>query len=179
MRTGLVVACTIGLTAIGWVPTRSDAQVASQLQEGIRVRVVKNNGKTTVGFLSARTPDSLSIIRAKGGALPQSFALNEISHIAVSRGSSRAKGALVKGAIGLGIGALAGGVIGAATYSEGDGCQSGPNNWCLFDCFIVCSRSEAGLLAGTLGGAAGLLVGTVVGIATGWEHWQSVPARTR
>jgi hypothetical protein len=179
MRTGLIVICTIGLSAIGWVPARSDAQVAAQLQEGIRVRVVKNNGKTTVGFFSARTPDSLSIIRAKVGSPPQSFALNEISQVAVSRGRSRAKGALVKGAIGLGIGALAGGVIGAATYSEGDACQSGPNNWCLFDCFIVCSRSEAGIFAGALGGAAGLLVGAAVGIATGWEQWQSVPARTR
>lgn len=155
------------------------AQVASQLQEGVRVRLVKNNGKATVGFLSAQTPDSLSIVRARSAASAQTFALKDLSHVDVSRGRSRAKGAALKGLMGLGVGAIAGGLIGAATYSEGDGCQPDANNWCLFDCFIVCSRGEAAAFAGVLGGGAGLLIGTAIGIATGWERWESVPARTR
>ena len=156
------------------------AQIANQLQEGVRVRVVKNNGKATVGFISARTPDSLSIVRGRSAAVAQTFALNDLSRVDVSRGRSRAKGAAMKGLMGLGIGALAGGVIGAATYTEGDGCEPGPNNWCLFgDCFLVCSRGQAAVFAGVFGGGAGLLIGTAIGIATGWERWESVPARIR
>lgn len=156
-----------------------NAQVASQLQEGVRVRVVKISGKTTVGFISAQTSDSLSIVRARSGTEAQTFALDDLSRVDVSRGRSRAKGAALKGLMGLGIGALAGGLLGAATYTESDGCDSGPDGWCLFDCLIICSRGQAAAFAGTLGGGAGVLIGTAIGIATGWERWESVPARIR
>jgi hypothetical protein len=161
------------------IPESAEAQLATQLQDGVRVRVVRNNGKAVVGFINARTHDSISIIKPRRGAMPQSFSLGDISHVDVSRGRSRARGAMIKGAIGLGIGAVAGAFAGAATYTEGSSCEPGPNNWCLFDCFIICSRTEAGAFGGVLGGSAGLLVGTIIGIATGWEQWQSVPARIR
>ena len=171
------ILLTAALLAI--FPVSSEAQLATQLQDGLRVRVVRNDGKATVGFISSTTSDSLSIIGAKGKAPAQTFSLSDVSHVDVSRGRSRAKGAALKGLMGLGIGALAGGAIGAATYTESNGCEPGPDNWCLFDCLVVCSRGQAAVLAGVLGSGAGLLIGTAIGIATGWERWESVPARIR
>lgn len=169
----------LALSAAALIAAPMDAQVATQLQDGIRVRVVKNSGRATVGFLSSRTPDSLSITGARSGGAVRTFALEDISHVDVSRGKSRAKGGLLKGLMGLGIGALGAGIIGAATYGGGDKCEPGPNNSCMFSCFMDCSRSDAAIFAGMLGAGAGLVAGTVYGIATGWEHWESVPARIR
>lgn len=168
----------VAATLIAIVPVPSEAQFVTQLQDGLRVRIVRNNGKATVGFISARTNDSLTIIGAKGRAPVQTFSLSDVSHVDISRGKSRAKGAALKGLMGLGVGALAGGLLGAVTYTDAE-CEPGPDNWCLFDCLVVCSRGQAAIFAGALGSGAGLLIGTAIGIATGWERWEAVPARIR
>ena len=179
MRSFLIVRITVAAAVVAILPLCSEAQLVTQLQDGLRVRVVRNDGKATVGFISARTSDSLSIIGAKGRAPVQTFSLTDVSHVDVSRGRSRAKGAALKGLMGLGVGAIAGGLIGAATYTDADECQPGPDNWCLFDCLVVCSRGQAAIFAGALGSGAGLLIGAAIGIATGWERWESVPASIR
>ena len=149
---------------------QSEAQVASALQQGIRVRVVTNEGGAIVGTIAAPIGDSVVLSRSHEMA---AFALSEISTVQVSRGKGRMKGAFIKGAAGLGIGLLSGAIIGAATYTRDDECDS--NSFCLFDCIIVCSRTDAALMAGTLVGGLGLVVGTIAGVATGWEQWQAVP----
>ena len=161
------------LLIVGLVVTTAaacEAQVALALQQGSRVRVVTTEGTSTVGTIAAPIGDSIVLSRSYEVS---GFALNEISTVQVSRGKGRMKGAFIKGAAGLGIGLLSGAIIGAATYTKDDGCD--PNSFCLFDCIIVCSRTDAALMAGTLVGGLGLVVGTIAGVATGWEQWQAVP----
>ena len=152
------------------VSVNVDAQVASTLQQGIRVRVVTTEGTSIVGTIAAPIGDSITLSRSYEVS---AFALNEISTVQVSRGKGRLRGALIKGAAGLGIGMLSGAILGAATYTKADECD--PGSFCLFDCIIVCSRTDAALMAGTMIGGLGLVVGTAVGIATGSEQWQAVP----
>lgn len=147
-----------------------EAQVASRLQQGVRVKVVTNDGAAIVGRVAAPINDTLLLSRPHEMT---SLAVSEISSIRMSRGKGRAKGALIKGAAGLGIGLLSGAILGATTYEDSSECQ--PNSFCLFDCIIVCSRSDAAIMAATLVGGLGLVVGTIAGIATGWEQWEAVP----
>jgi hypothetical protein len=160
----LLFAGFIAATAV-----ESEGQVAGNLQQGVRVRVVTNQGSAIVGTIAAPIGDSVVLSRPREVT---AFALKEISTVQVSRGKGRLKGAFIKGAAGLGIGLLSGAIIGAATYSKTDECD--PNRFCLFDCIVVCSRGDAALIAGTLGGGAGLIVGTIAGLATGWEEWHAV-----
>jgi hypothetical protein len=158
----------------------ADAQIAATLQSGVRVRIVPVNGKRIVGTVASATTDSVSLYSRGTRGSTLTFARSEVSTIQVSRGRSRVQGALIKGAIGLGIGAVSGALIGATTYSRDENtCTPSAGNWCLFGCLIVCSRGDAALFAGTLLGAGGLLVGTVTGVATGWEKWDTVEGRTR
>jgi len=155
---------------IAIVSVHAEAQVASSLQQGIRVRVVTSGGDAIVGTIAAPIRDSITLSRSYEVS---AFALNEISTVQVSRGKGRLRGAVIKGAAGLGIGLLSGAILGAATYSKPDECA--PGSFCLFDCIVVCSRTDAALVAGTLVGGLGLIVGTAVGVATGSEQWQAVP----
>lgn len=75
-------------------------------------------------------------------------------------------GALIKGAMGLGIGIASGALLGAASYSE-----RSPS------CFFDCSRGQAAAFGGMLGGASGLVIGTIVGVATGRERWTAIQFR--
>ena len=164
------IISTLVAVLIAIVSVQAEAQVASSLQQGIRVRVVTSGGDAIVGTIAAAIRDSIVLSRSHEVS---TFALHEISTVQVSRGKGRLKGAFIKGAAGLGIGLLSGAIIGAATYTKPDECS--PGSFCLFDCIIVCSRTDAALMAGSMIGGLGLVVGTAVGVATGSEQWQEVP----
>ena len=171
----------IALVAVALASSIANAQRVNELATGVRVRLTPAHGHRLVGALAAAPGDSLSVMVQNSPPLVRSAVASDVKKVEVSNGKSRAQGALIQGAIGLGIGAVSGAILGAATYSDPSqstcntqsdygflGCGS---DWCLF----VCSRGQAAGLGGVLGGFSGLVIGTIVGIATGHESWTTVP----
>jgi hypothetical protein len=159
------------------VSTRGSAQRPGELQEGVRVRVTRIHGGNLTGTYLGAGIDSVRILE-EGHQRLQRLPASDVSRIEVSRGRSRAKGALIKGLIGLGVGAASGAILGAATYSDDNSTVCTPNlgcgpAWCIF----VCSKSQAAGVVGTLGGAVGLLIGIITGAITGQEQWQAATFR--
>jgi hypothetical protein len=121
-------------------------------------------------------------VLADGTSGVRSTASTDVARMEVSRGRNRLQGALIKGAIGLGIGLASGGLLGAASYSEPKPrqCTPAPDDYfglgCAFSnaCFFACSRGAAAGIGAFLGGASGLVIGTVVGAVTGRESWTVV-----
>jgi hypothetical protein len=168
----LVICATFLVSASGW------AQRTNELQKGVRVRITHRNGANVVGAYLGFENDSVNVQEQGLQTLPRSMAMSDVSKIEVSNGSSRATGGLIKAAIGLGIGAAAGAVVGAVSYrSQTDKCSSGGGLDCGWGCFFVCSRSAAAGITGVLGGAAGFIVGGIYGLATGHESWSTVTDR--
>ena len=86
----------------------------------------------------------------------------------VSGGRNRPLGALVNGLMGLGIGAAAGAVAGAAFHKESD-CSS-------FICFNT-SRSQDTTFAALVFGPLGAVAGSMYGAVRGRERWEPVALR--
>lgn len=155
--------------------TAALAQRTNELQKGIRVRVTATNGASVVGAYLGFENDSMNVQEQGARALPRSMAMSDVSKIEVSEGNNRAMGGLIKAAIGLGIGAAAGAIVGAISYrAQSDSCPPGGGLDCGWGCFFVCSRGSAAGFVGALGGAAGLVVGGIYGLATGHESWTTV-----
>lgn len=157
--------------------TAVSAQRTNELQKGVRIRVTRIQGGRVVGTYLGLENDSVAFQEKGIQSLTRSLATTDLSKIEVSNGRNRALGALIKGAIGFGVGAAAGAVLGAISYSDqADTCPAGGGLDCGWGCFFVCSRGQAAGLVGALGGAAGLLVGGFYGLATGHESWTTVTA---
>jgi hypothetical protein len=173
MKRSLILVICASLVA----STSASAQRASELQEGVRVRVTRSHGRSVVGTYLGAEMDSVRVLQ-EGHERPQRLPAGDVSKIEVSRGRSRAKGALIKGLIGLGIGAVSGAIVGAATYSDSDSTVCNADFGCgpAF-CILICSKSQAAGLVGTIGAAAGLVIGTITGVVTGQEQWQTATLR--
>lgn len=160
------------------LPCRTlSAQVQDQLQVGARVRLAPDGGKPQVGRVISVTADSIGFAKDDGrsGVRVLGLGLGSMGRLQVSKGKSRAKGALMKGLIGLGIGGVTGAALGAATYEDDYGCRSGES--CFISCFIICSRGDAAGAVGLFGATVGVVIGGVIGAVTGWETWADVIPR--
>lgn len=146
-----------------------NAQRASELVTGARVRVTPVEGKASVGFLSRITPDSLAMLR-EGGAVPQgAFALPDVRSVEVSSGKSGVKGFFYTGAKWSLITGAAGAVIGFATFKE-------PKNNCYI-CIGPQNRPDAALFGFAAGAIPAFIVGGIIGGIRGRDNWHNVPFR--
>jgi len=163
----------IPILATFLVSTSGWAQRANEMDKGVRVRVTRIEGSRVVGAYLGSDADSISLRDEHARTGRQSVALSDVSKIEVSNERRRGKNALVKGAIGLGMGAISGAILGAITYSEPQppSCNGLDCGW---GCLFLCSREATAGFAGALGGAAGLLAGTFYRLATGREVWTAV-----
>jgi hypothetical protein len=155
------------------VPQPTVAQAANALRQGVRIEVRPVNGKPQTGTLMSLRNDSLlyapdgAQVRATSAGGAASLAFADVKSVRVSRGRNVLLGVLTKGLIGTGIGAGAGAILFAATYSE-------PQSSGGWGCLMICSRGATAAVGGVLGGAVGLVVGSIYGAGHGNERWESV-----
>jgi hypothetical protein len=143
------------------LPLTANAQESSSLRVGARVRVFGTHNKTSKGFITRLDQDSMTYSGSKG---EWTVARSEVSRVQVGK-LNRPLGAVKYSLIGLGMGAMAGAIIGGATY---DGSCD----------FIVCSAASQAALAGIITGVFGFGVGILGGAIAGQEQWRDVPRTT-
>lgn len=155
IRTSLLVLVLVVL------PVTASSQRADYLQDGARVRLVPERGRTIVGTATLITSDSMSIL-APGSSQSVRVGLRDATRVEVSTGVNRAKGALIYGLVGLGLGAAGGAALGAATPNNSSGC------------FPMCGRGASAYIGGVVLGLIGGIGGVVGGASKGWEGWRAV-----
>ena len=157
LLTALLLACSAGaLPLLG----QTEASI-TRLTPGARVRVTLPNDEPRAGVVVTRSADTL-VVRWDALAQTAAIPLGQITNLELSTGRHRpmAKAAGWGAAIGAGAGAI----LGAATYSPCDG----------FDCIVTPgSRSEATAYGAAGGGVLGLLIGGLVGLKS-HEEWERV-----
>lgn len=147
------------------IPSAVEAQQSSQLQVGARIRLYPHQQKPRTGILTRADTDSIGYVNAKDSHSQVTLARDDVSKVQVAY-RNHPLGALKFSLMGLGIGAVSGALLGAATY----------NGECDF---FVCSRGENATLAGAALGMLGFGVGFIGGAIRGTERWHDVPVRTR
>ena len=158
----LVLAMSIAVAQAGV------AQAVNALRQGARIEITPVNGKPQTGRLMVLRNDSLFYapagvsVRSISVSGASSLAFADVKSVRVSRGRNVFVSAIVKGLIGTGIGALGGGILGAATYSEGS------TDW------FTSTRGAKAFTFAVLGGAGGLIVGSIYGVGNGYERWEAV-----
>jgi len=151
---------------ITWMPVNGVTQPAG-LQIGDRVRVIIPSSQTRsqkiVGHVTGLSPSWVEIKTGKSSRLI-SYDLMKSMYVSQGRKRNVRKGLI----IGAGVGALTGGIIGAATYTE---CNSEE----LFGCFMQpASQEDAIVLGSTLGMIGGSITGALIGLIKS-DKWERVP----
>jgi hypothetical protein len=155
-------AAILGLLVAVVGSSAAVAQEPAPLQPGQRVRVRSTVAHAPVltGAVESIGRDTLIVRREDGAAAGVATAIpfSGIAQLQVSQGrhSRWVRGML----IGAGVGAVAGAIIGAATYDEDD--------W-LF------STGENAVLGALLFTPIGALTGAVIGLQVKTERWEGVP----
>lgn len=139
----LLGACTHSRTVAG-----SDAREA--LADGRRVPATSLRADL----------DSVSWVDPATGALA-SAPVADVRSVTV--GGRRGRGLLEGFLLGTAVGAGTGALLGYATYEESPSSGSEYGDWCI----VACSKGEAALLVGFLGGIAGSVVGSGAGLVRG------------
>lgn len=158
MRSMLSLILFVGSLVL---PATTIAQSSAELHVGARVRLVPVGGTAMIGRVTSLPTDSIGFLQSKFGGAPRMFNVAEVSHVQLSAGRNRGRGALKYGLLGLGLGVAAGAIVGAAAYQEGDDF----------------TRSGTAVVGGAFFGSLGLIVGAVTGAARGSERWVEVPVR--
>jgi hypothetical protein len=140
---------------------------ARTVAEGDRVRVTLRHGaaaRRLVGRITAVGRDTL-FLNAEGQTAPMAIPKATIEKLEISTGQhgNAGRGAL----IGLGVGAIGGGIVGAADASHCNNSQS----FCLFS-----SGGEMAIVA-TVFGAIGTVLGAVVGAISRSDRWETTPVQ--
>jgi hypothetical protein len=169
-RISVIIASCIALFLL---PEAAHAQRQSQLQVGSVVKIIPQRGKSVVGRVATLTVDSIGVFRPTD-SIGTMFSRNDFRSIQLYAGRNRVQGALSRGLIGLGAGAVIGAVIGYFTFTDEHN-TCGQNNFCI--CVVACDAGSSAALGGILLGGAGLIGGVIYGAATGTEKWIDVPRR--
>lgn len=157
------VACSGGAAPVETSISPVRGVAPSTIAHGATIRfVVGTDSLPTVGHLSKLTADSLIIDRCTNCDRVR-YGTREISRLEVLRGSSRGK----HFAVGLGIGALTGLIIGGLNYARP--CHALDTD--------VCGFRAVGFFYGP---PIGALIGGIIGVAlpTG-QKWEPVAAQQR
>jgi hypothetical protein len=164
---GLVLV--VPLFGVSWL----QAQQAPEVIEGSRIRVstepdvVRPNPLVTT--LVRLTPDTMTVIASSGGAelaIPNSA----VTRLEVSGGK---QGRALRG---LGIGLVAGTVVGGLAWALGSSSCEGELCGTGIDDAVSATFGAVALVAGALGGAT---VGLIIGAASPAERWDPVPLADR
>jgi hypothetical protein len=164
---GLVLV--VQLFGVSWL----QAQQAPEVIEGSRIRVstepdvVRPNPLVTT--LVRLTPDTMTVIASSGGAelaIPNSA----VTRLEVSGGK---QGRALRG---LGIGLVAGTVVGGLAWALGSSSCEGELCGTGIDDAVSATFGAVALVAGALGGAT---VGLIIGAASPAERWDPVPLADR
>ena len=161
------------------VSRQGAAQAANALRQGVRIQVVPIHGMSHTGTLISLGNDSLfyapvgSSSAIDNSKVVSSWALVDVRSVRVSRGRSALRGAITKGALGMGIGALSGAFLGAAAYSKSEPCRFSGGNL-TGDCLGLQSRGMEAAAGGALGTVIGIIIGSVYGATHGNEQWETV-----
>ena len=130
---------------------------------GARVRVVEEGRVLRTGSVVRFAGDTLTM--TAGLAQPMVLVLGGNRRLEMATGRMH-RHTLQGLGIGTGLGVLAGGLVGYATYQKVD-CTG---KWFCFD--LGSGASAAG--GAVLGGLAGMVLGAIVGAATSTEEWKPV-----
>ena len=151
------------------VPRPGAAQSLNALRQGVRIEVTPVHGNPETGTVMSLGSDSLVYIpdrAAHAGDLRStsstSLGFADLRSVRVSRGRSRAAGALRGGLIGIGTGILGGAVLAAVTFKRNP----------KYDC--SCSRGSTAAYGGVVGSGIGFWPGLIAGAIIGRERWESV-----
>lgn len=144
----LLVLLVLTAPAIGAQPPGAPVPVGARVRVAAPPRV-----EWTTGIVAA-ADSARVVVRAAPGATADTFLLASVSALEVSRGRRR----LVRGAVGLLIGAAVGGGIGAAVGARGSSADAG------FASYIL----------GVGGAAAGAVLGVTLGALSAPERWEPV-----
>ena len=155
----LLILCAAAITS------EVEAQQSSQLQVGARIRLYPHQQKPRTGILTRADADSISYVNVKDSHSQVTLARDNVSKVQVAY-RNHPLGALKFSLIGLGVGAISGALLGAATY---DGSCD----------IMVCSRGANASLAGAVFGVLGFGVGFIGGAVRGTERWHDVPASAK
>lgn len=128
------------------------------LDAGARVRVTspQDGLKREIATVVGVRGDSLAVTGRSGS---RTIAFSNVTSLEVSRG--RRSMFMRDTALGFGVGALAGAVIGVVSYEECTECWFGPS-----------SVSESAMMGGAVLGAMGLVAGALVGVFDRAERWE-------
>jgi hypothetical protein len=154
------------MSALGQLAAGQAIAQQAALAEGARVRLVTTALPADHQVARIVSADNDSIVfRSDAYPVTRSLALSQIDRIDVSEGRHRQAGSGAM--IGLGIGAIGGGILGAASFSP---CNDG---WCIGPQ----TRTGNTALGAALFGALGGLTGAIIGSFYQRENWKSVMAR--
>jgi hypothetical protein len=165
MRSTLLRSCHSLLIAAAVLATPAAIPLAAQdgtaLQADARVRLMTVGANRWVtGKLLAAPADSVKLLA--GDTVPMALATSSLARLEVSRGMRRQTGRGLR--IGTAVGAVAGFILGVATYEE-----------CTGFCIGDPGQGGTGLIAGVLGGAFGLGIGALIGSSFEAERWSPMP----
>ncbi len=132
---------------------------------GARVRVVEQGHVIHTGSMVRLAGDTVTL--TAGLAQPVVFVLGGARRLEMATGRTH-RHTLESLGIGTGLGALAGGLLGYATYQKAD-CAG------QYFCFDLGPGTSA-VGGAVLGGLAGMVLGAVVGASSGTEEWKPVAA---
>lgn len=155
-----VIAVAVALSVVNVAAAQAPAVSA-----GMRVRVTAPQAhlKNQVTTVTEARGDSLTL-SVRGGH--RTVAVSDITSLEISTGQRRR--VVVDALLGFGAGAIAGGIIGAATYEE---CEA--DGFGIIGCaFLPQSRGHAATEGAIFLGAAGLVTGAIVGIFHRTDVWQ-------
>lgn len=153
-------AAMLGLLVAAVASAAAVAQEPAPVHPGQRVRVRSTVAHAPVltGAVESIGRDTMIVRHEDGAGVATAIPLSSVAQLQVSQGrhSKWVTGLL----IGAGVGAVAGAIIGAATYDEDDPFFSAGEN-----------ALAAALLFTPIGG----LAGAIIGLQVKTERWESVP----
>jgi len=158
----MVSLTLLSLAAFG----RSPAQGLPTLPPPTHIRYSVASGDSSLeAEVVAQRGDSLWVRRLQT-ADTVLLTLPSLTQLDINRGK---KGHPVSGAfIGLGSGAIAGGLLGAMLGSD-----------CTGDSLCIAPRDQAALVLAAFGGGVGAAVGAIVGSLVRTDRWESAPLTSR
>ena len=158
MRAAFTVLFAV-LSAIGV----ASAQGTDALPRGVRVRITPSTPSSVIVGELIGASDSVLVVRTQGYRGDVTIPRSAVMHIEVSRGTSRGAST----AMGMGLGAFAGGLVGVVW---GKLIDCGGDSWFCFE------DGAAAALGAATGAVTGMLIGVIVG---SFERWRdtAVPVR--
>lgn len=162
----LACVAVIFSLALSSIAAQSSARPAAPVSPNTRVRVqLVANPVAVLGLAVSMDPDSLVVAPAAGN--PVRIRLQDIARLDTVAGQRSQFGRGL--AVGLGVGAMLGGLIGAALYTP---CEELGPLACVFA--VPGSAGEAALVGAVAAGIACTLIGGIIGATRMTDRWGQV-----